>query len=84
MKKQTIIESTTDKPAGKSLPVKTVTDVWELLNHLDDVVVDEGSDLKRVKERVQINRQRIELIKIAVRAGALKSDQLKLTQSVQS
>lgn len=65
--------------AGTASPVRTVKDVWDVLNDLDMAVVDDRSDLKRIRERVQINRQRIDLIKVAVRAGALKSSQLKLT-----
>lgn len=63
----------------KFKPIKTVADVWENLNLLDLECANKAVDVARIRVRVQINRQRVDLIKTAVRAGVLKGNQLQLT-----
>lgn len=79
MKKPTPTVVKSKSTAGEPIAVQNVADMWQLLNHLDGLVVDEKSDLARIHERIEINKQRINIVSLAVRAGAIKGDQLRLT-----
>jgi hypothetical protein len=59
-------------------PIRSVGDVWENLNTLDAAAIDDAQDIQRTRARIQINHQRLEMIRLALKAGVLSGAQLAL------
>lgn len=59
-------------------PIKTGVDLWHSFDYIDQLLEDKRVDIKRAVVKVQNNRQRIDFLKLAVRAGALKQEMLAL------
>lgn len=59
--------------------VKSLGDLMHRLDEIDDETYDQHVDTKRTQQRISNNRQRLEVFKLAFRAGILKATNDQLT-----
>lgn len=68
----------------KHLPrkIRNGADLWASFDDIDEMLADERVDVKRAMVKVMNNRQRVDFLKLAVRAGALKQNMLALPDDI--
>lgn len=58
--------------------IENPSDLWEHYNVIDAESYSSTEEISRLRIRVQNNRQRLDFVKMLVRAGVLKGDRLML------
>jgi len=68
------------EPKKKSKPIRSLADMFDSFDLTDELIDDPSIDPKRISLRIGNSKLRVDLIKVAVKAGAVKPSALALPE----